>query len=65
MTPHTAERRKRCRTQEITDSVARLRKIRVMPLKSFLADQGSKDLAGSRLQATSEAAPRHGRPLCR
>jgi len=46
MTPHTAERRKRCRAQEITDSVAWQWKIGVMPLETFLADHGSKDLAG-------------------
>lgn len=46
----------RSRAQEITDSVARLRKIGAMPLENFLADQDTKDLACYRLQVAIEAA---------
>lgn len=46
--------RNRCR--EITDSLARLEKIALMPKEAFLQDQDSKDIASYRLLIAIEAA---------
>jgi len=46
--------RSRCR--EITDSVARIRQIKALPLKIFLKDQDQQDIACYRLQIAIEAA---------
>lgn len=46
----------RTRSQEITDSVARLRMINALPLDRFLAEQDTMDIACYRLQVAIEAA---------
>jgi len=46
----------RSRCQEIMDSVERIRKIKMLPLKVFLKDQDQQDIGCYRLQIAIEAA---------
>ena len=46
----------RCRCQDITDSVERLRRIKEVPLTVFLEDQDQRDIACYRFQTAIEAA---------